>query len=292
MGGVRLGSCVAGRSPRPRQPMLDPRQQSHRHPGQPRPSSFWIAISATAHRTSGIRRGPRRSARRGRGPPVKRSYGWPENARFLVPDGRHRDHARADTLGDHQTREYQDSVLPPHVNPASPWSRLPPWDGSATSAGRAASSVCTPSAPRRRSRNSRKSSALKRTASWQSRRNCWPGISTCPVFIKNGQGRMRTEGAAPSPRSQEQEDFSFAPSAGLNRWKILCVIKNLGLPIASNREVFRRTGRNFPPEQGQISPNYGDQGENREPARRSRAPSCVLACGEMYQVIALMGAHE
>jgi hypothetical protein len=47
-----------------------------------------------------------------------------------------------------------------------------------------------------------------------SRRNSWPGISTCPVFIKNGQGRMRTEGAAPLPSSQEQEDFSFAHPRG------------------------------------------------------------------------------
>jgi hypothetical protein len=118
---------------------------------------------------------------------------------------------------EHQTREYQDSVLPPEikarvaVEQASTlgWERYVGREGCVIGI-----QTFGASAPLK---ELQKSSASKRTASWQSRRNCWPGISTCPVFIKNGQGRMRTEGAAAAAEVPRTGRFQLRPSAGLNR---------------------------------------------------------------------------
>jgi hypothetical protein len=73
------------------------------------------------------------------------------------------------------------------------------------------------------------------------------------------------------------------------------------LPAASNSEVFPLSREEFSVEQGEISPKHGDQGENTEPARRSRAPAGLTgpfadAGGEHLCVRGsargLTGAHE
>ena len=168
-GGRRLGSCVAGRSPRPRQPMLDLRQQSHHHRGQRRPSSFWIAISATARRTSRISPPPTAKRSPQRVPPVQAEL-WVARECEVPPPRRTASRPRASGY----PRRSSDTGIPGQraaatckarvaVEQASRlgWERYIGREGCVIRYEHLGAAQGTP-----------ESSASRRTASWQSRRNC------------------------------------------------------------------------------------------------------------------------